>query len=130
MPTLAEAAALCGVDKSTLRRAVKRGTVSGTRDEFGVWRVEMAEVERVYPVRPTEPAEALPRHAVPQTAPDSVERIHDSATDLLVQELRRVIEDLRQDRDQWREQAQRLALPKPEPEKPPMTWWRWLRSTG
>jgi hypothetical protein len=129
MPTLAEAAALCGVDKSTLRRAVKRGAVSGTRDEFGVWRVEMAEVERLYPVRPTEPTEALPRHAVPQTSSDSVERTQDAATDLLVQELRRVIEDLRQDRNQWREQAQRLALPKPEPE-PPATWWSWLRRPG
>jgi hypothetical protein len=33
--------------------------------------------------------------------------------------------------DAWREQAQRLALPAPKPdEKPPMTWWRWLRSTS
>ncbi len=33
----------------------------------------------------------------------------------------------RQERDHWRDQAQRLALPKPiEPEQP--TWWRWLRS--
>jgi predicted flap endonuclease-1-like 5' DNA nuclease len=40
------------------------------------------------------------------------------------------IADLRRERDEWREQAQRLALPKPEPEKSPMSWWRWLRTTG
>ena len=32
------------------------------------------------------------------------------------------IADLRRERDEWREQAQRLALPKPEPKKPPMSW--------
>ena len=42
---------------------------------------------------------------------------------------RRDRDDARQERDHRRDQAQRLALPKPiEPEQP--TWWRWLRSTG
>jgi hypothetical protein len=37
----------------------------------------------------------------------------------------------RADRDAWREQAQRLALPAPKPvEQPPLGWWAWLRSTG
>ena len=44
-----------------------------------------------------------------------------------------MLSDIRAERDAWREQAQRLALPKPD-EKPvepePMSWWRWLRSTG
>jgi hypothetical protein len=55
-----------------------------------------------------------------------------AAIDALVAELRAVIADLRQDRDHWREQAQRLALPAPKPEEQPekpMSLWRWLRST-
>jgi hypothetical protein len=56
----------------------------------------------------------------------------------LIAELRGVIADLRADRDAWREQAQRLALPAPKPvvpapkpvEQPPLGWWAWLRSTG
>jgi hypothetical protein len=59
-------------------------------------------------------------------------RQHSAATDALVAELRAVISDLRQDRDHWREQAQRL-LPASKPAQPveqPMSWWRWLRSTG
>jgi hypothetical protein len=48
----------------------------------------------------------------------------------LVAELNRVIPDLiiRRDRDEWREQAQALAAPKPAEKS--LTWWRWLRSTG
>ena len=54
----------------------------------------------------------------------------DAATDALIAELRNVIDDLRQDRDEWRAQAQRLgelaiarpapqlALPAPESEQP------------
>ena len=45
----------------------------------------------------------------------------------LADELKRLVDDLRADRDVWRDQAQRLALPSPEPTK---SWWRWLRSTG
>jgi len=42
------------------------------------------------------------------------------------------VEDLKRDRDEWRTQAMRLALPKLEPalSPPPTTRWRWLRSTG
>ena len=35
--TLAEAAAACGLDKSTVRRAVRSGRISGTRNDLGVW---------------------------------------------------------------------------------------------
>jgi hypothetical protein len=99
--TLSEAAAACGVNKSTVLRAVKAGRISGTKDEFGTWHVEAVELHRVFPPVATAAASpgALPRHAPP-----------DAVTNALVAELRAVIADLRQDRDQWREQAQRLAL--------------------
>jgi|SRR6516164_9871221 hypothetical protein len=115
--TLAEAAAACGLDKSTVRRAVRSGRISGTRDEAGVWHVEAVELHRVFPPAASNRKSTadLPT-AVPQ----------DAATDALVLELRAVIADLRANRDHWREQAQRLALPAP-PRRP---WWRWMRATG
>ena len=124
--TLAEAAVACGLDKSTIRRAVRSGRISGTRDDLGVWHVEAGELHRVFPpaARTEDDTTAVPRDAPPDSA--------GVTTDALVAELHRVIADLRTDRDHWRtafENAQR-ALPKPEPDRPPMTWWRWLRSTG
>src|SRR6516164_10862712 len=112
--TLAEAAAACGLDKSTVRRAVRSGRISGTRDEQGVWHVEPAELHRVFPpgVRTGGDTTAVPRDAPADSA--------DITTNTLVAELRAVIFDLRQDRDHWRaeaahwrEQAQQPALPKP-----------------
>jgi excisionase family DNA binding protein len=111
--TLSEAAAACGVNKSTVLRAVKSGRISGTKDDFGTWHVDEAELYRVFP-----PAAASPE-AVPHRA------LSDAATDALVAELRAVIADLRNDRDEWRSQAQRLALPPPPqpatPGAPPET---------
>jgi hypothetical protein len=121
--TLAQAAAACGIDKSTVRRAVRSGRISGTRDDLGVWHIEAVELHRIFPPlpRPADGPGALPLHAPGE--------ITDRTSDVLVAELRAVIADLRQDRDAWRDQAQRLSLAKPELE-PAVSWWRWLRSTG
>ena len=45
--TLAAAAAACGLNKSTVLRAIK--AISGTKDEHGEWHIEAAELHRVYP---------------------------------------------------------------------------------
>jgi hypothetical protein len=80
--------------------------------------------------------------ALPDCAPAN------SATDILVAELREVIAcmrreheralgDLQRDRDEWRDQAKRLALGAPMPAGAPADaggplyrTWRWLRSAG
>jgi hypothetical protein len=38
--TLAAAAAACGMNKSTILRAIKSGKVSATKDEHGEWHIE------------------------------------------------------------------------------------------
>jgi hypothetical protein len=134
--SLQSAATACGVNRSTILRAIKSGRISATKDELGAWVIEPVECHRVYPLVAVDGANAV---AVPDRAP------RDSATDVLVEELRgmiarmaqeheRAIGDLQRDRDEWRDQAKRLALgaPKAEatPESKPLTWWRWLRSTG
>ena len=143
--TLAEAAAACGLDKSTIRRAVRGGRISGTKDELGVWHVEPAELHRVFPLAALTEDDTT---AAPLHAPS------DAATDILVAELRGMIarmerdherrdEDLRQERDRWRtafENTQRLLSPPhqgaPGPAAPrwrDMSWshrWQWLRTTG
>jgi hypothetical protein len=46
-------------------------------------------------------------------------------------ELKALLADMQRDRDEWRHQAKRLALPKPEEEPKMLTWWERLgRSTG
>jgi Helix-turn-helix domain len=120
--TLGEAARASGMDRSTIRRAIRRGALSASKDALGMWRVEPAELHRVYApaVGPTEAVGRVPGGALGESTPDAL----GVTPDALIAELRAVIADLRQDRDVWRDQAQRLALPKP------VTLWRWLRSSG
>jgi hypothetical protein len=114
--SLAEAAQACGINRSTVLRAIKSGRISGHRDEQGAWSVEPVELHRVFP-----PASAEPK-AVPQLAqPDPA--------DALVAELRAQLTEMRSQRDAWQGIAERLALGAPKPPEPgkPVTWWRWLR---
>ena len=64
--TLAAAAAACGLNKSTVLRAIKAGKISGTKDEHGEWHIEAAELHRVYPpvVAAAAGNGALPRDAM------------------------------------------------------------------
>ena len=125
--SLVEAAIACGVNRSTVLRAIKASKISASKDEQGEWRIEPAELHRVYP--PVQANEARPERAHQET---------------LIAELRNALSDMRRDRDEWREQAQRFALlapkaepvqPKPEPaqiEQPSRLRraWRWMRATG
>ena len=47
--SLSEAATACGVHRGTIRQSIKTGRLSGTKDAFGQWRIEPAELHRVYP---------------------------------------------------------------------------------
>jgi hypothetical protein len=92
------------------------GRISGQRDASGACSVEPVELHRTFP---------------PKATPEAVQQ--DAQTDALVAELRAHLAEMRAQRDAWQGIAERLALgaPKPpEPEKKPVSWWRWLRMTG
>ena len=96
--TLAEAAGACGVNRSTILRAIKSGKISGQRDDSGAWLVEPVELHRVFP------AEAAPKE-VPQ----------DTQADAQVAMLRAQLDEMRAQRDAWRGIAERLTCPSPRP---------------
>jgi hypothetical protein len=91
--SLAEAAQVTGLNRSTILRAIKRGAISGVRGERGAWSVEPIELHRVFPPA-TAGAKAMPQHTY---------------VDALIAELRVQIADMRQERDAWRGVAERLA---------------------
>ena len=47
--TLGQAAEAAGRGKSTIHRALKNGTISGSRRDDGSWRIDPAELHRVFP---------------------------------------------------------------------------------
>ena len=110
--SLEQAARPMGRGKTILARAMSGRLFTASED--GAHNVEAAELARVHPL------------------PAPIETVAELRTRLALaeerlSELKAVLEDMRRDRDAWREQAQTRLLPAPAA---PMSWWRWLRTTG
>ncbi len=127
--TLAEAAKATGTNKTTILRAIKSGKVSGSKDDHGNWLVEPAELHRIYPLADDRNAArngATQQYAAPSAVAfeTQIAALRDTA-----ELLRAQLDDVRNDRDHWRDQAQAVTRqladlrPAAEPVKP---WWRRL----
>ena len=111
--SLGQAARLTGRGKTILARAISGRFFTGSKEDGG-HNMDGAESARVYPF------------------PAPVETVAELRTRLALaeerlSELKAMLEDIRRDRDAWREQAQTRLLPAPSAA---MSWWRWLRTTG
>lgn len=129
--SLVTGAAACGVNRTTILRAIKAGKVSAERDAQGAWSIQPAELHRVFAPLPLGTAAAEPVQALGGEAEIALLRTLLEEMRATVADLRRREDDLKADRDHWREAhgaAQRL-LPKPAPElaqPAPRSWWRRL----
>lgn len=111
MYTLGAAAKATGKSKATISKALKSGRISGHKGDDGVFHIDPSELHRVYP-----PISQSERQETPESQPENTH------TSILVRELETrleaaqqrltdkdgVIDDLREDRDRWRQQATSL----------------------
>jgi hypothetical protein len=143
---LAQAAALTGMNRSSILRAIKRGAITGTKDHNEVWHVDGAELARAFPVTPpnAQPAQqdahsdALAAHKLALAE----ERIAELKQRL--DEMRRDLDRAQAGEDAWKEQCERttraLAPPAPTDAQaslkptdaggPLYRAWRWVRKAG
>jgi hypothetical protein len=139
--TLAEAARAVRRDKTTLFKAIRKGTISATRDAMtGAWTIEPAELHRVYPL--AEPvidgnaefeAAALPRHGVAEVEirelrarlGDAQETIADLRRRLDESEAARMQADT--ERRQTAERLTALLTDQRAASTPVRRWWIWGR---
>ena len=116
--TLGQAATATGKSKSTIQRAIENSRISAEKNDNGHYSIDPSELHRVYP--PVASATVAKTVAQNDTQPQTqqTERIEDNAIleekiALREEKLRlyeKQIEELREDRDEWKEQAKRLAL--------------------
>ena len=105
---MTEAATRTGKKRQTIHKAIKEGRLSARKNESGEWEIDPAELFRVYPAASTvddnQTAEVdAGLQAVNSGLRREVELLHER-----LKEKDEVIDDLRQDRDQWRQQATAL----------------------
>jgi len=133
--TLGEAAKATGKSKAAISRAIKDHRVSAQRQDDGSFKIDPAELHRVYPPvaaerdnkRVTSTTDATPVN------PDATGEIRelraklDAASERLA-EKDTLIADLREDRDHWRTQAETLLLTdQRNTARPRRSWWPWSR---
>lgn len=111
--TLGEAAKVAKRTKQALAAAIQKGRLSATKDANGVWRVDTAELLRVYPDAKQEIVEG--GRGLEAFDPNEVRLLRAQVEAL--EELRRVAdaraEELKAERDAWKQQAERLLLALP-----------------
>ena len=124
--TLGEAAKAVGKSKATISKAIKSGKISATKKEDGSYSIEPVELHRVYP--PTS------QETVTSERSDTPKEIGGNPHDYDVLKVRleaalQRIEDLEEDREHWRQQANRLLTQQenqPAKEQPKGGFWKRL----
>jgi excisionase family DNA binding protein len=128
--SLREAAQQARTSKSTILRAIQSGRLSAARTDDGGYSIDPAELCRVYPPRPE------PEPSADQTAGQGATgALTEAATELRIRNAqleagfnalkaileaeKKHLEEVREDRDRWAAQAERLALPAPDPARTP-----------
>lgn len=114
--TLGTASTATGKSKATLSRAIKKGIISAVKKDDGSYDIDPSELHRVYPLKPanSNPSVSTQHLSTPDKTP------------LLEQEIQLLkdrVEELKQDRDDWKKQAQTLLLSEEKIAKKGFLWW-------
>lgn len=110
--TLGQASKATGKAKGTIKNALDKGRLSGRKNDKGEYEIESSELHRVY--SPATGQSQLNAVTPPFSPPLNIPEIN--PLEDKVKLLEQTIEDVRKDRDEWRKQAQTLALAPPTKE--------------
>jgi hypothetical protein len=128
MLSLTEAARTAGTSRSSLFRAIRSGRLSATRNEHGEFRIDEAELARVFAPETRSRTETVGcRDTADQTDLTSRNAALETEVRMLREKgelMREMLNKIEADRDAWKGQAERLALAPPQRR----SWWPWKRS--
>ena len=127
--TLGEAARATGKSKATISKAIKSGRISAQKDETGTFHIDPSELHRVYP-----PTVSSEHKETPENTPEKVDidgtirelQARLEAAHERIADKESVIDDLREDRDRWRQQATALLE---DHRRAKRSWWPWGAKT-
>lgn len=130
--TLGQAAKLVGRSKTALTRAIKAGKLSATRNDDGSYTIDVSELSRVYQIvsGSSETGNVTSKGVQHSTPADTPRGILDeyvtraAVAEAQLESMKVLLEEIKQSRDEWKAQAQQLALTGPAPERRSM--WRRL----
>lgn len=121
--TLGQAAKATGKSKTTIQRAIAKGRISATKDTSGAYQIDPSELHRVFvPISPdTVPKPPQSNITRPQNDTPVLQVRIDALEEMLARE-REALDELRADRDAWKQQATALLSAPPQKRS---RWWQW-----
>jgi hypothetical protein len=123
--TLGEAAKATGMSKAAISKAIKSGRISASKDETGTFKIDPSELHRVYPPTVSNKHEETPKTTMGEHSNDSLIRELQARLEAVQERIAdkdSVIDDLREDRDRWRQQATALLE---DHRRTKRSWWPW-----
>ena len=107
--SLSQAAKEANVAKSTISRAIEKGRLSARKDDLGRFHIDPAELFRVFAPQQRNNTETQQSEHGATGLEREIEHLKTMLSMMQDREA-----DLKAERDSWRDQAQRLALPAAE----------------
>jgi hypothetical protein len=130
--TLGQAAQHAHISKSYLSKLIRTGKITAERQPNGEFRIDPSELDRIPAIRSQGRTENIMRERSDTQEKTAWERERGLLM-MLLQDREHQIQDLRQDRDAWQQQAahaqQALLLTAGAKHEEPTSkrWWRWRK---
>lgn len=124
--TLGQAAKKTGISKATISRDIKKGKLSAERKEDGSYKIQVAELIRVY--QPETP-ELEPETVTMKQSVTPEETLKIKGLEIELKAALEKIGDLEKERDRWHTQAERLTLMLTDQREThkKKSWWPWSK---
>lgn len=114
MYTLRQAAKATGKAPNTIRNAIKKGRISASQDDTGQFSISAAELHRVYPMINAHSVDGGNLHDLDPPTERGKNPAEIEVLNAKIAMLEQMLERERKNGDEWRKQAQQLALAPPE----------------
>lgn len=117
--TLGTAAKATGKSKTTIQRAISKGVISAIKEKNGRYSIEPSELHRTFPMVSTD---TVLHGSQVDTSSEALLQVKVEALETMLEREREVLNEMRADRDAWKQQATVLLG---APEKRRSRWWPW-----
>ena len=119
--TLGMAAKATGKSKTTIQRAISKGTISAHKEKNGRYSIDPSELHRVFPMVSNDTV-TQPSQVDTSRPPDLTSlQVKVDAMEAMLEREREALTEMRSDRDAWKQQATALLS---APKKKRRWWWQ------
>jgi predicted site-specific integrase-resolvase len=120
--TLGTAAKATGKSKTTIQRAIAKGTISAHKESNGRYSIDPSELHRVFPIVSTDAVAQGSQVDTLRPPNETPLQVKVEVLEAMLDREREALTEMRSDRDAWKQQATALLG---APGEKRGRWWPW-----